>query len=132
MIINLWQKVRLYCGNHEGADLPLMTPHDQASSATARSLYGNNSMNMFYSCPKYYPDNRKDGEPCCRNHISMKEFEQMLGKISDEYEKAQKADMTCDLTGLQWKSKNGTQYRIRKQNDDEIDVVCLNEKSLWK
>lgn len=131
MIVNLWQRVKLHCGNHDG-DAPLMEPHAAADSNTARSLYGNSAMNMFYSCPKYYPENRGDGEPCCRNHISMKEFETMLDKISGELEKAQKNDMTCDLKGLQWKSKSGVVYMVTKHKEDEIDVTCINTKSLWK
>lgn len=134
MVVNLWEKVRLYCGNHEkvdGVKLPHMTPHEAGSSATSVGLYGNN-MKMFYACPRYYPSEREEGEPACRNHISMKEFENMLSFISGEIEKANRNDEMVDLVGLSWKSKNGVQFEITKYNDNHIDVVCLNPKSLWK
>lgn len=135
MIINLWQKIRLFCGNHEemeGKSYPHMTPHAAAESETARAMYGNSTMNMFYSCPKYYPDGRDENEPACRNHISMKEFEGMLDKIASEIEKAQRNDTVTDLVGMRWKSKSGVEYRIIRSDDEHIDVVCLNPKSLWK
>lgn len=133
MIVNLWQKVRLLCGNHDPgeAGLPQMTPHEASDSAVSRSLYGNN-MKMFYSCPKYYPSERAEGEPACRNHISMKEFENMLDVIAGEIEKANRADEMCDLLGFSWKSKAGAEFRISAFNEDRIDVVCVNKKSLWK
>lgn len=130
MIVNLWSKIHLICGNHDGKEI-MMVPHEAASSAMSRSLYGNTSMNMFYSCPKYYPENREEGEPCCRNHISMKEFEGMLTHISDILENAQKSGGTMDLTGLKWKSKAGVEYTILRYTDTRIDVRCLNQKSLW-
>lgn len=136
MIVNLWNKIQLYCANHapdENGKLPHMTPHDAASSNISKSLYGNaGSMNMFYSCPKYYPENRNEGEPCCRNHISMKEFEKMLEHISGIIEKNQEADVVCDLTGLKWKSKAGVEYVVTRYSDQRINITCLNSKSLWK
>lgn len=110
----------------------VMTPHEAASSNMSRSLYGNSVMNMFYSCPKYYPENREEGEPCCRNHISMKEFESMLAYLSDTLEKAQKGGGSIDLTGLRWKSKSGVEYNVIRHTDKHIYVKCLNQRALWK
>lgn len=134
MITNLWERVHLLCGNHnaeDAKDLPHMTPHKAADSATSRGLYGNN-MKMFYACPKYYPSEREEGEPACRNHISMKEFENMLDVISKEIEKANRNDMMVDLVGMKWKSKAGTEFRVVRYGEDRVDVVCVNKKSLWK
>lgn len=131
MIINLWSKIHLICGNHGDSNEEIMAPHEAASSNTARSLYGNAAMNMFYSCPKYYPDNREEGEPCCRNHISMKEFEGMLAYLSNTLETAQKTGTTMNLSGLTWKSKAGVEYTVLRHTDTRIDVKCLNRKALW-
>ena len=79
MITNLWSQIQLYCANHE--EPVHMVPHEAATSRISQSLYGN-TQNTFYSCPKYYPENRTDGEPACRNHISITEFERMLGHLS--------------------------------------------------
>lgn len=131
MIINLWSKIQLICGNHSDGDEEIMTPHEAASSKMSRSLYGNSSMNMFYSCPKYYPENRKDDAPCCRNHISMKEFEGMLTYLSKTLEDAQLNGGTMDLTGLKWKSKSGVEYHVISYSDSAIRVKCLNKRALW-
>lgn len=131
MIINLWSKIRLVCGNHGENEEELMLPHEAASSNMSRSLYGNASMNMFYSCPKYYPENRAKDEPCCRNHISMKEFEGMLSYLSSTLEDAQLNGSTMNLTGLKWKSKTGVEYHVLSHTESSIRVKCLNKRALW-
>ena len=89
-------------------------------------------MNMFYSCPKYYPDQREPDEACCRNHISMKEFENMLSHISSILEEGEKNGKVINLVGTSWTSRTGVKYRILKHTDKHIDVWCLDEKKLWK
>ena len=129
MIVNLWNKITLLCANH---DYPVkMRPHDPGTGLLTAQLYGAQT-NMFYSCPKYYEENRKEGETLCRNHISMKEFENLLNYISKEIETAEEDGGQIDLSGDVWKSKNGTVFKIVSHTEDEIVVSCLNERSLWK
>ena len=133
MIQNLWTKIRLVCGNHDASEEPVyMSPHTAAGGSVARSLYGNNSMNMFYACPKYYPENRTAGEPLCRNHISMSEFENMLSYISSIIEEDEINGGSVDLVGTKWKSKKGVEFEIIRQTTSHIDVRCVDRRALWK
>ena len=127
MIKNLWSKIRLICGNHELdrnslQDAIYMQIHSASTS----------DANMFYSCPKYYPDAREAGEAACRNHISVVEFENCLKHISDILESDMALGSTIDLTGHKWTSKGGVKYQVLKHNAKHIDILCLNERSLWK
>lgn len=132
MIINLWTKVRLYCGNHPDTDEKTeMRPHEAPSGNMARSLYGS-QLNMFYACPKYYQENRADGEKLCRNHISTKEFEGMLNHLAGILEKGEEYGGTINLVGEEWSSRQGVKFKVVKHTSNHIDVKCLNSKSLWK
>ena len=133
MVSNLWGHIHLVCGCHDLKDgYVIMEPHEAASSNMASSLYGNASMNMFYSCPKYYPNNRKESEPECRNHISMKEFEEVLNHITDHLMPAILSGKDMDLTGLKWMSKRGVQYEVIKCEKGDYYVKCVNSRALWK
>lgn len=133
MVSNLWSHIHLVCGCHNlQGGYVLMEPHAAAASNTAASLYGNASMNMFYSCPKYYPDNREKGEPECRNHVSMKEFEGVLDYITDHLMPAILSGTDMDLTGLKWTSKQGVNYEVIKYEKGDYYVKCVNNKALWK
>ena len=130
MISNLWNSVRLVCGCHPDSKGPVyMQPHDSPTSKASISMYGN-SLNMFYSCPKYYPDNREPGEHACRNHISLKEFEKMLEVISKELEAGDDLTGSVQLVGLTWKSKSGIEYKVVRQTEKHIDVMCINRRAL--
>ena len=122
MIRNLWTKVCLYCGNHENASVK-MEPHEAPASVISQRLYGYSEKIMFYTCPKYYPEHRSENEVCCRNHISVNEFEKMLAYFSDEMEAQLQKGAIPTLTGLKWKSRAGVEYRVIRQSDDHLDVV---------
>lgn len=128
---NLWTRIKLVCGNHGGGDIPLMAPHAPAESSTSRGLYGIQT-SMFYACPKYYPENREEGEPCCRNHISIKEYEGILDHLEKEMGKIEASGGTIDLVGEKWKSKAGVEYKVVRQTRDHIYVSCLNRKAVWR
>ncbi len=123
MIKNIWSKISIYCGNH---DHPVkMEPHEP--STYSKWSGGNNS--MFYSCPKYYPDNRIEGEKPCFNHLSMAEYEDMVMHISGLIEEAG-LDSQVDLTGLKWINKKGTEFEIMEQDMDHIRVKFINNRAI--
>lgn len=131
MQANFWTRIKLVCANHEDGDMPLMSPHAPAEGNTSRVLYGTQT-DMFYSCPKYYPENREDGEPCCRNHISIKEFEGMLNHLQKLVTDIESVGGTIDIVGERWKSRQGVEYTVVKQTPNHIYVSCLNRKAVWK
>lgn len=131
MQTNFWTRIKLVCGNHGDGDMPLMAPHAPAEGNTSRVLYGTQT-DMFYSCPQYYPENRADGEPCCRNHISIKEFEGMLNHLQKLITEIESVGGTIDIVGERWKSRQGVEYKVVKQTSNHIYVSCLNRKVVWK
>lgn len=132
MIANLWEKVRLICGNHDKDKIVYMEPHAASSSSVMQGLYGNAAMNMFYACPKYYPDKREEGETLCRNHISLKEYEGMLDYLSSIIEEVEADGGSIDLVGEKWKSKKGVEFEVVYQDATHIDIRCIDRRSLWK
>lgn len=129
MILNFWSNVRLFCGNHTETDEHIqMLPHE---SATGTGIYGQ-QLNMFYACPRYYPENRKPGERCCRNHISIKEYEGMLNHLSKIKEEGESSGGTVELVGEKWRSRQGVEFSVFRQTDGHIDVKCVNTKGLEK
>ena len=131
MQTNMWSRITLLCGNHEDGCHPEMMPHAPAEGSISRGLYGAQT-NMFYSCPRYYPENRDPGEPCCRNHISIKEFEGIITHLDRATDKIESLGGTVDLTGERWRSKSGVEYKVVKQTKDTLYVECLNRRVVWK
>lgn len=131
MLMNMWSRIKLLCANHPDGIRPEMMPHAPAESNISRGLYGAQT-NMFYSCPKYYPENRESEEPCCRNHISIKEFEGIIDHLEKSAGKIEAMGGSVDLTGERWRSKSGVEYKVIKQTKDGLHVECLNRKAVWK
>ena len=65
MIKNFWKQIEVVCGNH-GED------------KTVKMSWKQGHRSMFYSCPKYYPDARVEGERACRNNVSVEDFEKIV------------------------------------------------------
>lgn len=119
LIKNLWGKIHLFCGNHGEDETIEMTIHE--GSDTMKTA--------FYSCPKYYPDNREKDERACVNHISVMDFEKMLNHISDEIGKGIKNGEEIDLKGYKWKDRY-IEYKVIRFEEEYIGVLCLNKKSI--
>ena len=112
MIKGLWSKVRVLCGNHGDEEVE-MTVHDGPFS-------------QFYSCPKYYPQNRAKGEHACGNRINLTDYERMLNRIS---KMLMDFDRTIDLTNYSFEI-NGIEFEVVKHGNKEIWVKALNRKAL--
>ena len=68
MIKNLWKKTHFYCSyRHEPVE---MTINDKGD------------FSMFYSCPKYYPENRLENEQACPMRLNFVDAEAILNEIS--------------------------------------------------
>lgn len=111
-----WDKIKPICGCHK----------DERIEMTINS---SGAYSLFYSCPKYYPQNRKDGEKACSNRINLIEYENMVEYISSEIADAKMNGGTVDMTNHKWKKK-GIEYKILNHTDDNIDVSIVNLKAL--
>lgn len=120
MILNLGKMVHVYCGNH-GDD----------NSVELMSHEGAPGMDMFYSCPKYYDENRKPGERACSNRLTIPEYERMLNHISEILESVESAGNSIDLTNHTWKDKvRGYEFKILKHNKSRINVSVKNVRAI--
>lgn len=116
MIKNLWNKIVLCCGNHKGEEV-IMDLKEGPSS-------------LFYSCPKYYPQNRENGERACANRLNLIDFEKMLDHLSDKLMDDEKNGVRSDLSNYSFKNKKGMIFRIISYSENEIKVEMLNQRAL--
>ena len=114
MIPKIWNKISIVCGCHKHP-VP-MEPHD-----------GKDGKDMFYSCPKYYEENRDYGEKACGNRLSIRDYEKIVKHISDILEETYKNRGTICLTGLKWKD-NSIEYEVIEHSGSKIIVAVKNNR----
>lgn len=113
-IVGSWENVHLHCGCH-GEDVEMELKEGPSG--------------VFYSCPKYYPYNRKAGEKACYNRLSLYECEAMLSHLADIQIEADENRTIIDLNGEKWKEK-GVEYEVTHFEDGRTDVTVVNNKAL--
>ena len=90
----------------------------------------NGPHSLFYSCPKYYPENRAADERACPNRLNLVDYERMLDRISDEMIQRIENNETTDLTNFKWKDcKSHATFEVIQHNDDIITVTVYNPKA---
>ncbi len=119
MVKNIWSSIRLFCGNHEDNHSIEMIPHE-----------GADGLDMFYSCPKYYPENRSAEERPCGNRINLVEYQAAVEHISEVLEEAQLDGGTVNLRGHKWKNKKGIRFEVINHSMNHIDISFVNERAL--
>lgn len=112
MMYKGWDYVTVVCGNHDSDDVEM------------RICEGPHS--LFYACPKYYPDARKEGERACANRINLIEYERMLMHLSDMLEKN---GVQWNLAHHKWKQK-GIEFEVLSHEEKGIVVKMLNKTAL--
>lgn len=121
MIKNFWNNIRIFCGNHRENHTIELMPHEGAEG-----------MDMFYSCPKYYPESRSEDEKACGNRINLIEYQKMVEYLSDKIEDAEEERKTVNLTGYQWSNKRGITFTVLRHDKEHIDVLVYNKRALGK
>lgn len=120
MILNICSRIHIYCGCH---DKPIkMVPHE----GTTVNLFGGGSTSMFYSCPKYYEDNRAEDEKACFNRLSISEYEGMVNEICRQIEEN---SGNINLAGYTWKNKQGTKFHVFRDDPRGIDISVESMKA---
>lgn len=114
MITNLWQSVEIYCDNHEE---PIKMTIQQGPHS------------LFYSCPKYYPENRNEDERACSNRINLIDYEAMINYIGNLLMDAELNNRSDNLANIKWQSK-GIEYYITKHTKGLIKVKMINKKAI--
>lgn len=110
IIKNIWNKVSIYCGYHE--ELIELVPNTRGST-------------LFYSCPKYYSENRSPDEAACANRIKIDDYQGIVEHLSEKIAENDANGIIEDLTGYEWK-KRGIRFRVIKYTDEAIHVSVIN------
>ena len=115
MIKNLWKIVKVYCGND----------HDELVELEIE----NGMYQLFYACPKYKEQNRKENERVCNNRISIDDYHTMINHVSDLIEEAELKNENLNLTNYIWKRK-GTTFKIIEHSKEKIAITMLNKTAM--
>lgn len=115
MVQNLWKKIILVCGCHK--EEVVMQLIDGPSS-------------LFYACPKYYPENRMQGERACANRINLVDYEKMVDFLSEKIEDALLNGAKENLTHTSWVYKKTIEFEVIEHTEDYIKVKMKNKKAL--
>lgn len=113
-IENSWKNIVPICGNHK---------------ERVEMVINNGPHSMFYSCPKYYPENRTKEERACNNRINLIEYQKMVDKLMGMIAEAEVNGETIDLTNFSWNSK-GTEYKVIEHDGDKLYVQILNLRAM--
>lgn len=110
MVLELWKKISVFCGNHDDLpveQLPLLEPHD----VNGRGL-------IYYNCP------------LCKNRVGMPDYEKMVNYIDNKLTSNQASSVVEDLTNHRWKVSKGIRYKILNHDtfDDTIKVSMYDSK----
>lgn len=114
-ITGLWENVHLFCGAHDGELVEMELKEGPHS--------------LFYACPRYYPQNRKEGEHACYNRLNLVDCEKMLSDLADIIIKADERGERFNPTNYSW-AKKGITYKILQYDGSRIDVSVFNKPSM--
>lgn len=117
-VYNIWNNITLTCGCHKHQQIPMMINQRGAES-------------LFYSCPKYYPENRDANEIACANRINLIDFEEMTDIIAAKIIEAEQNFEILDLTGVQFDNKRKTiHFKIIESKGNDLIVEMVSKKAL--
>lgn len=119
-----FRNMHLFCACH--AEPVEMSVHEGSQYAA----FNGSSGSVFYSCPKYYEDNRSEGEKPCFNRLSLTEYEGLIEDLASVLNE-NSADQ-INLTGYRYRNKKGTDFQVLKHDIHHVDVSVLNNRALKK
>ena len=115
-IDNSWKNIIPICGNHKDGERIEMVitqgPHS-----------------MFYSCPKYRPENRDANERACNNRINLIEYQAMVDHLNNLIAESACSGGSVDLTNHTWEKK-GTRFTVLEHSGEKIVVKILNLRAM--
>ena len=114
MIKNLWKNTKFCCGYR----------HDPVEM-----IFNDRGETLFYSCPKYYPENRTSEEQACPMRLNTVDAEAIIGMLSDKIESDIKKGIDMNYTGYTFKYRQ-IEVEVLEYSPDKIRVQILNKKAL--
>lgn len=119
MIKGLWNNVELVCGCH-GDEIPV-----EKKIMTPKAGY----KSMFYSCPRYYPENRMPDEKACVNHVNIEDFQKILDIICKKTEEQMIFGQNAVLQGFSFKVKD-IDIKVISHTSEKIVISVCNKKAI--
>lgn len=107
MIRNLWNVVKIVCAKHSN------TPELVLTQITPKKIQ--------YVCMN------KEDDKCCKNYITVEDYDGVIKKITEEIEKAEFSGSIVNLKNYSWTARNIV-YKILCFKEDKIVVQALNKK----
>lgn len=117
MIKNLWKNTHFYCGHR----------HKEPVEMYFKDGVAGNS--MFYACPKYYPENREEGERACSNRLNFVDAEGIINKLSDIIEEKEMSGEIFDFTNLKFRYK-AIDVKVLSYSPSKVELEIVNKKAL--
>ena len=114
MIKNLWKNTTFYCMNHEKYEVMEIRQGPKE---------------IFYACPKYYPDNRSEGEKPCMNNMYIQIAQQAVEHFAGIIEEYEKQGIDVNIKGEKWVNKN-VEFKVLEHKRDSLKIGILNRKFL--
>ena len=115
-ITGIWKDITIVCGCHE---------------RPVKMIIQEGPSSLFYSCPRYYPENRNENESACANRINLIDYEEMVNHISTLIVNAQQEDEQLNLEGFRFKNEKGDiEFRIIEHKNNSIIVSMVSKKAL--
>lgn len=115
IIKNFWQQVSLFCGCH---NKPVeMIPNTKGST-------------LFYSCPKYYEENREKGEHACANRIKLDDYQSAVEHLSTIIAQNEMDGNVENLTGYRWNDKGIEFEVIKHEPNKKLQISMINRPAM--
>lgn len=114
MVKNIWKMVSFVCGCHE-----------EEIKMTEKIGH----KNLFYSCPKYYPENREKNERACANNVAGDDVEKIVEQLSKIIEEEIATNPAANLTNYSFKLKS-YELKVLEHTKDNIKISVKNKKAL--
>lgn len=119
MIKNLWNRTVFCCNYRHEHPIKMNVIQGPASP--------------FYACPKYYPENREEGEPSCMMRLNFVDAEKVLDAFSDIIEKDEAENIYKDYTNYEFNYKQIHVKVIKYSRMGNIKLEIFNRKAVqWK
>lgn len=122
MIINMWNRVSIYCLNHE-------KPQKMEVIKNVEKL-----KSPFYGCNQYMEET-PEGESPCPNRLNMDDYQGIVLKFLDYVASDGDKGIVTDYTNFTFEYRGGrhkTFVKVLKYSDDEIRLGILNKTVLGK
>ena len=112
LITGTWEDVKLVC----------IYRHDEPVEMEIKE----GPSSLFYACPKYYAENREEGERACNNRLNLIDYDKMIATIDKKRYEAEMNSEKINLKNYTWKTSKGIEYTVLSHEGDKLVIGMIN------